>query len=121
MKSEKKNELLQKRRWRIRKQVVGTAERPRMSVRFTGQHIYVQFIDDGAGNTIAAASTRNQAVHEGGKLGANVAGAQRIGALAAEQARSKGITRVVFDRSGASYHGKVKALADAAREAGLKF
>jgi len=121
MKSEKKKELLQKRRWRIRKQVNGTAECPRMSVRFTGQHIYVQFIDDGAGSTLAATSTRNKAVHEGGKLGANVSSAQRIGTLAAEQARNKGITRVVFDRSGARYHGKVKALADAAREAGLKF
>lgn len=121
MKPEKKKELLQKRRWRIRKQVSGTAERPRMSVRFTGQHIYVQFIDDGTGSTLAAASTRGKAVREGGRLGANVAGAQRIGALAAERALNKGIKQVVFDRSGASFHGKVKALADAAREAGLKF
>lgn len=119
MKSEKKKDLLQKRRWRMRKKLVGTAERPRMSVRFTGQHIYVQFIDDGNGITLAAASTRAKA--EGAKLGANVANAQRIGALAAEQARNKGITQVIFDRSGARYHGKVKALADAAREAGLKF
>jgi large subunit ribosomal protein L18 len=121
MKSEKKKELLQKRRWRIRRQVTGTAERPRMSVRFTGQHIYVQFVDDGSGKTLAAASTRSKAVHESGRVGANVAGAQRIGAIAAEQAKGKGITQVVFDRSGARYHGKVKALADAAREAGLKF
>jgi len=121
MKSEKKKELLQKRRWRIRKQVTGTAERPRMSVRFTGQHIYVQFIDDGSGVTLASASTRAKGPGEGTKLGANVVSAQRIGTLAAEQARSKGITEVVFDRSGARFHGKVKALADAAREAGLKF
>jgi large subunit ribosomal protein L18 len=119
MKSEKKKDLLQKRRWRIRKTVTGTAQRPRMSVRFTGQHIYVQFIDDGSGVTIASASTRGKA--DAAKSAANVAGAQRIGALAAEQARSKGITEVVFDRSGSRYHGKVKALADAAREAGLKF
>jgi large subunit ribosomal protein L18 len=121
MKSEKKNELMRKRRWRIRKTVTGTAERPRMSVRFTGQHIYVQFIDDGRGVTIAAASTRSPDAGAGAKLTANVAGARRIGALAAEQARSNGITQVVFDRSGARYHGKVKALADAAREAGLQF
>jgi large subunit ribosomal protein L18 len=121
MKSEKKQELLQKRRWRIRKQVFGTAERPRMSVRFTGQHIYVQFIDDGRGVTVAAASTRAKKAAAAEKLRANVASAQRIGALAAEAARGKGITEVVFDRSGARYHGKVKALADAAREAGLKF
>jgi large subunit ribosomal protein L18 len=121
MKSEKKKDLLQKRRWRIRKELTGTAERPRMSVRFTGQHIYVQFIDDGSGVTLAAASTRAKKAGGEAKLGANVASAQHIGALAAEQARNKGITQVVFDRSGAQYHGKVKALADAAREAGLKF
>lgn len=119
MKSEKKQDLLQKRRWRMRKKLAGTAERPRMSVRFTGQHIYVQFIDDGNGVTLAATSTRAK----GGdvKVGANVTNAQRVGTLAAEQARTKGITQVIFDRSGARYHGKVKALADAAREAGLKF
>ncbi len=120
MKPEKKKDLLQKRRWRIRKNLTGTADRPRMSVRFTGQHIYVQFIDDGNGVTLAAASTRAKADGDA-KLGANVANAQRIGTLAAEQARNKGITQVIFDRSGARYHGKVKALADAAREAGLKF
>lgn len=121
MKSEKKKELLQKRRWRIRKQVTGTAERPRMSVRFTGQHIYVQFIDDGTGSTLAAASTRAKSVQADGRVAANVAGAQRLGTLAAQQAMDKGIKRVVFDRSGARFHGKVKALADAAREAGLQF
>jgi large subunit ribosomal protein L18 len=121
MKSEKKKDLLQKRRWRIRKNVTGTAERPRMSVRFTGQHIYVQLIDDGQGVTLVSASTRGKGQGEGVKLAANVASAQRIGALAAERAKGKGITQVVFDRSGSRYHGKVKALADAAREAGLKF
>jgi large subunit ribosomal protein L18 len=121
MKPKKKQELLMKRRWRIRKQLSGTAERPRMSVRFTGQHIYVQFIDDGHGVTLAAASTRGKTAGDGGKAGANVANARRLGTLAAEQARNKGITCVVFDRSGSQYHGKVKALADAAREAGLKF
>ena len=121
MKSEKKKELLQKRRWRIRKTLVGTAERPRMSVRFTGQHIYVQFIDDQAGKTLASASTRSKSTPDRDALKANVSSAQTIGKLAAEAARSKGIEKVVFDRAGARYHGKVKALADAAREAGLQF
>ncbi len=118
MLSQKKNELLQLRKWRIRKKLSGTAERPRMSVKFTGQHIYVQFIDDGAGRTLAAVSTRAKGSTE--KSGANVKTAIRLGALAAETAKGKGITAVVFDRNGARYHGKVKAIADAAREGGLK-
>jgi len=92
-----------------------------MSVCFTGTHIYVQFIDDASGRTLAAASTRARGVTDGVKLGANAASAKRIGQLAAEAAKAKGIQQVVFDRGGARYHGKVKALADAAREAGLKF
>ena len=92
-----------------------------MSVRFTNENIYVQFIDDGAGATLASASTLHKTAPERGKLAANAAGAKKIGAMAAEAAKSKGITSVVFDRSGARYHGKVKALADAAREGGLKF
>jgi large subunit ribosomal protein L18 len=81
----------------------------------------VQFIDDSAGVTIASASTRSKAVSDQKKAGANVETAKRIGTLASETARSKGIDKIVFDRNGARYHGKVKALADAAREAGLKF
>jgi large subunit ribosomal protein L18 len=92
-----------------------------MSVRFTNEHIYVQFIDDGAGATIASASTLHKSVPDRATLAANAAGAKKIGALAAAAAINKGITAVVFDRSGARYHGKVKALADAAREGGLKF
>ena len=111
----------QLRRWRIRKKVTGTKDRPRMSVRFTGENIYVQFIDDSAGVTVASASTVAKAVPDRDKLSANVAGAKRIGTLAAEAAKTKGIKQIVFDRSGAKYHGKVKALADAAREAGLQF
>jgi large subunit ribosomal protein L18 len=111
----------QLRRWRIRKKVTGTKERPRMSVRFTNENIYVQFIDDSAGVTLASASTVAKAVSDREKMKANVATAKRLGGLAAEAARSKGITQIVFDRSGAKYHGKVKALADAAREGGLKF
>ncbi|MGV3773562.1 MAG: 50S ribosomal protein L18 [Verrucomicrobiales bacterium] len=121
MRLEKKSKLAQLRRWRIRKKVVGTQERPRMAVCFTGKHIYVQFIDDTAGVTIASAGTTSKASAENSKLGANVASAVIIGKIAAEAAKSKGIQKVVFDRSGARYHGKVKALADAARESGLQF
>lgn len=121
MRPEKKNHLRQLRRWRIRKKVTGTAERPRMSVCFTNQHIYVQFVDDQAGVTLAAASSRAKGAGSGAKLAANVNSAKVIGAAAAEAAKSRGIKQVVFDRSGARFHGKVKALADAAREGGLQF
>ena len=121
MQQQKKHQLNQLRRWRIRKKVRGSKVRPRMSVCFTNQNIYVQFIDDMAGVTLAAASTRSKAAAKEKKVGANVETAKRIGALAAEAAKTKGIKEIVFDRSGARYHGKVKALADAAREAGLKF
>lgn len=121
MRTEKKSRLTQLRRWRIRKKIAGTRERPRMSVRFTGKNIYVQFIDDDAGQTLASMSTLSKSVAERDTLKANVTSAKRIGQLAGETAKSKGIQQVVFDRSGARYHGKVKALADAAREAGLQF
>ena len=121
MRIEKKQKLKQLRRWRIRAKVQGTPERPRMAVCFTGKNIYVQFIDDTAGKTIAAASTTSKSTPDAKSLKANVSSAQTIGKIAAEQARSKGISKVVFDRAGARYHGKVKALADAAREAGLQF
>lgn len=121
MRPEKKRELWQRRRWRLRKKVRGTPQRPRMSVRFTQKNIYVQFINDLAGVTLAAISTRSKSIEDRDRLAANVASAQRLGTLAAEVARAKGIEEVVFDRSGARYHGKVKALADAARAGGLKF
>ncbi len=121
MRIDQKRELLRRRRRRIRKKVVGSAERPRLSVRFTGQHIYVQFIDDGAGETLVSASTRGKQIEDRDELGANVKGAERVGKVAGELARDKGITQAVFDRSGARYHGKVKALAEAVREAGIKF
>jgi large subunit ribosomal protein L18 len=120
MRTQVKQKLAQLRHWRVRKKVIGTAERPRMSVRFTNQHIYVQFIDDAASKTVAAAATTSKALAKE-KKGANVATATRLGTIAAEAAKSKGIKAVVFDRAGARYHGKVKALADAAREAGLQF
>jgi large subunit ribosomal protein L18 len=132
MRTQDKQNLAQLRHWRVRKKVSGTKDRPRMSVRFTGEHIYVQFVDDIAGSTLASASTRHKATPDKDKLGANVAGAKVIGKLAAETALAKGINTVVFDRGGARYHqskdkegkpvyGKLAALAEAAREAGLKF
>jgi len=119
MRTEKKHKLQQLRRWRIRKKVSGTKERPRMAVCFTNENIHVQFIDDAAGVTLAAASTVGKSVPKDAT--ANVNGAKAIGAIAAKSALDKGIKEVIFDRGGKRYHGKVKALADAAREAGLKF
>jgi large subunit ribosomal protein L18 len=92
-----------------------------MSVCMTGRNIYVQFIDDSAGRTMAAVSTRSKSVAGRDRLCANVNSAKRLGALAAEAAKAAGIETVVFDRGGARFHGKIKALADGAREAGLKF
>lgn len=131
MRTDKKQRLAQLRHWRVRKKVSGTKDRPRMTVCFSGQHIYVQFIDDVAGVTLAAASTRRKAGATGEKMAANVITAQVIGKQAAELAIAKGIKAVVFDRGDARYHwsekdgkrvnGKVAALADAARAAGLQF
>ncbi len=121
MRTEQKHKLAQRRRWRIRQKVSGTRARPRMSVCFTNKNIHVQFIDDVTRVTLASASTLSKATPDKDKLAANAASAKTIGKLAAEAALSKGIKQVVFDRGGARYHGKVKALADAAREAGLQF
>jgi large subunit ribosomal protein L18 len=121
MRIDKKLKLLKLRRLRARKKIIGSAVRPRMSVRFTNENIYVQFINDDAGVTLGAISTLSKTLEDRDKLAANVKSAKRMGAAAAEVAKSKGIEAVVFDRSGSRYHGKVKALADAAREAGLKF
>ena len=119
MRTEKKQKLKQLRRWRIRKTVSGTAERPRMAVCFSNENIHVQFIDDTVGKTLVATSTVGKG--EAKECSANVNGAKKVGEIAAKAAIAKGITAVVFDRGGNRYHGKVKALADAAREAGLKF
>jgi large subunit ribosomal protein L18 len=120
MRTEQKHQLERRRHWRVRQKISGTKERPRMSVCFTNQNIHVQFIDDQAGVTLAATSTTSKTVPDREKLAANVGAAKIIGALAARIALEKGIKQAVFDRGGARYHGKVKALADAAREAGLK-
>jgi len=121
MRSDKKQRLAELRHFRIRQKMSGTKERPRMSVRFTNENIYVQFIDDAAGATLASASTLHKTAPDRDKLAANAASAKTLGTLAAQTALGKGIKRVIFDRGGARYHGKVKALADAAREAGLQF
>ena len=121
MRTEQKHELGVRRRWRIRKKISGTKTRPRMSVCFSNKNIHVQFIDDVARVTLASASTRDKATPEKEQLAANAASAKKIGVLAAAAAKAKGIQAVVFDRSGAKFHGKVKALADAAREGGLQF
>ena len=105
-------------RERIRSKVSGTADRPRMAVRRTLKHIYVQVIDDASGKTLVAASTRDK---DAGAKGSNAAAAKAVGALIAKKATGKGIKKVVFDRGGYLYHGNIKALADAARENGLEF
>jgi large subunit ribosomal protein L18 len=109
-----------RRHRRVRKKVRGTAERPRLAVFRSNNHIYAQVIDDVAGRTVAAASSNDEAVREAGGTG-NVDAARRVGALVAERATAAGVGKVVFDRGGFLYHGRVAALADAAREAGLEF
>ena len=136
MRTEKKHQLKQLRKWRIRNKLSGTKDCPRMSVCFTNENIHVQFIDDQAGVTLAATTTKSKATPDRDQLAANVASAKTIGKLAAEAALAKGIKTVVFDRGGARYHrstgkgkdgkpvtvlGKLATLADAARAAGLKF
>jgi len=115
---EGKNITRQRVHERIRKKLQGTAERPRLNVYRSLNHIYVQVIDDLNGKTLVAASS---AEGEGKKTGGNVAAAKSVGKTIAERAKAKGITKVVFDRGGYIYHGRVKALADAAREGGLQF
>ncbi|RYD64937.1 MAG: 50S ribosomal protein L18 [Verrucomicrobiaceae bacterium] len=103
---------------RIRRKVTGTAERPRLAIHYSNQHIYAQVIDDSVGKTLFAASTMDKSIES---ASSNVASAQKVGALIAERAKGSNISAVVFDRGGHLYHGKVKALADAAREGGLQF
>jgi len=106
---------------RIRKKVAGTGERPRLSVHFSGKHVYAQVIDDNSGRTLAAASTTERSLVGKDKAAANKATAEQVGKAIAERLLAKKLDRVVFDRGGFLYHGKVKALADAARAGGLKF
>jgi large subunit ribosomal protein L18 len=106
---------------RIRKKIAGTAERPRLSVHFSGQHIYAQVIDDVAGITLASANTTEKEFKADKTTKPNIATATKIGKTVAERAIKKNVSKVVYDRGGFLYHGKVKALADAAREGGLNF
>jgi large subunit ribosomal protein L18 len=120
MKSQLKTALKQKRRWRIRKKVSGTAERPRLAVHFSGKHVYAQCIDDEAGTTLAFISTLDKSLRDD-QVKNNQEGVSKVARALAEKAKSAGISRVVFDRSGRLYHGRVKLFADAAREGGLEF
>jgi large subunit ribosomal protein L18 len=113
----KRNEIRQRVHTRIRRRLAGTPERPRLNIYRSLNHIYAQVIDDSKGVTLVSAST----VAAKSKTGGNVAAAKEIGKQIAERAKEKGINKVVFDRGGYLYHGRVKALADAAREAGLEF
>jgi large subunit ribosomal protein L18 len=117
----KKTKPLKVRHLRLRKKVAGTRQRPRLSVHFSGQHIYAQVIDDEAGKTIAAVNTTEGAFTNDRTNRANTITAKKVGKLVADRAKVRNVTKVVFDRGGFIYHGKVKALADAAREGGLEF
>jgi large subunit ribosomal protein L18 len=114
----------QRRKWRVRKVVRKSTEknnRPRLSVHRTGQHIYAQVIDDVRGVTLAAASSIDTELKKSVKAGSNKAGAEAVGKLVAERAKKAGVSVVAFDRGASAYHGRVKALAEAARAAGLSF
>ncbi len=121
LKKESRNELRKRKHARVRKKVFGTPERPRLCVFRSLKHIYAQIIDDTRGVTLAAASTLSPEIRSrvGGKK--NIEAARLVGQLIAEKAKERGITKVVFDRAGYKYHGRVAALADAARENGLDF
>jgi len=121
MKTKSRSVMREIRHARLRKTVSGTAAKPRMAVFHSLSHIYVQFIDDEAGHTLAAASTVEPSVKASLSATCNIEAARMLGKIAAERALAKGINAVVFDRGGHMFHGKVKALADSAREAGLKF
>nr|WP_281277184.1 50S ribosomal protein L18 [Luteithermobacter gelatinilyticus] len=115
-------DLFKRRRQRVRTQIRKVAAgRPRLSVHRTNQHIYAQVIDDEKGVTVAAASTLDADLRSKLKVGSNTQAAAEVGKLIADRAKSAGVTEVVFDRGGFLYHGRVKALAEAAREAGLNF
>ncbi len=116
----KRNVVRKRVHKRVRNKVEGTTARPRLNVFRSLNHIYAQVVDDATSNTIASASTLTKKGEEK-LIGGNIEAAKTVGKLVAERAKEKGITRVVFDRGGYLYHGRVKALADAAREAGLEF
>ncbi|MBT7923802.1 MAG: 50S ribosomal protein L18 [Opitutae bacterium] len=118
MKLSKKRELRQKRRWRIRKKVRGTAERPRLTICFTNKNIHVQCIDDSVARTLVATSTNEKDMLE---VLPNLDGSAKLGKIFSERIKASGLTTVVFDRAGRKYHGCVKAFAEAVRDAGIVF
>jgi large subunit ribosomal protein L18 len=124
MKIKTKEDRRDRIKFRLRKRIVGTAERPRLTVFRSGAHMYVQAVDDATGHTLVAASTVEPAAKAKmtGKLrGGNIGGAELVGQVIAERLIAKGLKRAVFDRNGFLYHGRIKAVADAARKAGLEF
>jgi large subunit ribosomal protein L18 len=120
-KNKDKQVRLQRRKWSTRSSLFGTTERPRLSVFRSDKHIYAQVIDDFAGNTLVSAASTLSDVRGDLKNGGNLEAAKRVGKEIAARAKAAGITKVAFDRGGRRYHGRVKALADAAREGGLQF
>ena len=112
---------LQKRKWSIRKTLVGTPERPRLSVFRSDKHITAQIIDDYAGKTLASASSLQKDLRGDAPNGGNLTAAKAVGIAIAQRAKAAGVEKVAFDRAGRRYHGRIKALADAAREGGLQF
>jgi large subunit ribosomal protein L18 len=120
-KQKAKAQRLQRRQWSVRNSLAGTPDRPRLSVFRSDKHIYAQLIDDLAGRTLASAGSTADDVRGDLKNGGNIAAAKQVGRAIAERAKAAGVTKVAFDRGGRKYHGRVKALADAAREGGLQF
>lgn len=114
----KKRDLLQKRRWRIRKKIVGTTNRPRLTVRFSNRNIHAQCINDETSSTLVAISTNEKDLKD---LLPNLSGAEKVGTLLGKRIKDAGFNSVVFDRAGRKYHGCVKAFADSVRNEGLEF
>jgi large subunit ribosomal protein L18 len=121
MKVKTREDVRKRLHTRIRKKLSGTTERPRLAVFRSQSHIYAQVINDDDGRTLCTASSLDKELRAKSKRGSNVAAAKTVGALIAARATEKGVAAVVFDRGGFRYHGRIKALADAAREGGLKF
>ena len=120
-KQKEKQRRLERRRWSVRSRLFGTPERPRLAVFRSDKHIYAQLIDDFAGRTLASVATTSGDVRGELKNGGNIAAAKAAGRAIAERAKAIGVTKIAFDRGGRQYHGRVKALADAARAGGLQF
>jgi len=121
MRTEEKARQIARRHQRVRQRVFGTSDRPRLNVFRSSAHIYAQVIDDIKGNTLAAASSLDKSLRTSLKSTSSIEAAKAVGKLLAERAKAAKVTTVVFDRGGRLYHGRIKALADASREGGLKF